>query len=231
MPPHVHLIASTSDLIETLSELLSDEGLSVSSGGFDGKRVPRADAVVIDALPDHDLKRLIADLAPVPVVVTCAAERPLDGAHCVLLKPFGVEVFLAKVAEAVGHAPSESEGALVHEYFATLAQRRWDDLTRLCHEDVSYQLTEHAVVRGRSLFRKFTEETFAEFRDVQFGNLRVFAFPRAAFATYHGTWRDEHGTPHELPGALRFTFKDGRVRTIGVDVDTQRLKALGHLVA
>jgi hypothetical protein len=229
--PHAHLIANDHDLIDALCELLIQEGVTTSSSRFDEPWPRRADAVIIDALPDRALGSLIEAIMPTKTVVLCTSEPPPSDAHAALLKPFGADAFLANVAAAVGLPPNSDDRAIVAGYFAALADRRWDDFQNLCDEDVSYQLAEHAVVRGRGLFRKFTEDTFADFRDVHFEDLQVYALPRAVFATYRSTWRDAHGGAHELPGALRFTFRAGRVRTIGVDVDTERLRSLGHLVA
>jgi CheY-like chemotaxis protein/ketosteroid isomerase-like protein len=155
------------------------------------------------------------------------------GFSFVMRKPFDLDDLISRVAAAI-HIPlsveQQAQAETVHAYFARLSARDWDGFAALCTEDIVYVLPGSSpfagTIEGRAAFREYTGQTFAQFPDTLFQDIRIYSTPHGLATRYKGNWRQPDGAPASMTGALIFQFRGRLIARIGVRLDDMRLRSL-----
>lgn len=239
--PKILLALPDLDLAETVRALLEDDGCTVvEHDDLDGEvdatecALALVDSVLVGrrATPSRTLAQVLGT-RPVGVLATRPLDAPKVRGSFVLQKPFEADALLARVAEALRLPPTDAQRAQiahVEAYFRALEQHAWDALGGLVHEHVCYRLRSGSHVRGRAAFQAHAVAIFGDYDDVRFERLAVHPLPRVLHARWLGTWKGRDGRPHQAEGAARFDFEGEVIRAVGVDIDADRLRTLGHRV-
>ncbi len=150
-----------------------------------------------------------------------------------LSKPFDLDSLLTTIAAALALPLLAEQQALVpivSRYFDLLTARAWDQFADLCTDDVVYILPGTGPfareVIGKAALRAFTEETFGQFPNARFDQVRVYSTPNGLAARYHGAWTMPDGRAEEQGGAVVFAFEGTRISRIGVRLNHERLAQL-----
>lgn len=183
---------------------------------------------------------------PTPIIVVTAwpvvsEEAAQYGLYSIVAKPFNVDDLLTTIAASLATPLSpeqEWQAQVVHAYFAALTAKDWDALLGLCTDDVIYVLPGaiplSSAVQGKAAFRTYTEDIYQHFPDAVFDDVHVYAHPYGLAARFHGSWHTpdgpDAGNEHHQSGAVLFSFVGDHIAAIGVQLNTERLRALVPLL-
>lgn len=242
----VLIVEDDEDIGQALEAFLADEGyrtvVARTSEAAAAQIDERAFSIVLaDVLPSdtadilHTVDALRQHAYPMPVILVTAwrldeEEVTRRGFRALVTKPFDVEHLLVTIAACLARplsAEQERQAKVVRRYFATLSAKEWGALAALCTEDVTYVLPgtssfAHAIT-GREAFRSFSEMTFQQFPDAQFGDIGVYATPLGLAARYSGLWHTPDGTQVRQSGAVIFRFTGDKIEHIGIQLNAERL--------
>jgi CheY-like chemotaxis protein/ketosteroid isomerase-like protein len=247
--PQLLVVEDDLDIRDALAQLLSDEGYAVTAVASQAEGLALIDAqtfaLILTDLFEHTTRPPLASATllrerayPTPVGVLTGwrvtpEEIQAAGLAFVVTKPFDLDALLTTIS-VVLQTPltpeQERHAQVVRDYFARLSERDWDGLVALCTPDVSYALPGASAlstrVRGRAAFRAYTQETFRAFPVAKFDDVRVFATPRGLAARYQVHLVLADGTALNQAGSVLFTFSAAAIRTIGIRLNDEQLRAL-----
>lgn len=253
--PRVLVVDDDPDIGEAFALVLGDQGYAARVVGSITEALALVDTlsfqcILTDLFAEHEegdgardsLAELRRRTYPTPMIVVTARlasgeeDAPL-GHISYVAKPFNLDDLLTTIAASVAlplRAQQERQAAVVHAYFAALTAKDWDALVALCTDDVTYVLPGttplSGVVEGKAAFRAYTEETYRYFPDAVFDEVQVYAHPHVLAARFHVRWHTPDGSEQVQSGAVLFSFAGERIASIGVQLNTERLRALVPLM-
>lgn len=235
----VLIIEDDRDTRDAIVELLTDEGFDVLGVRGVKEALAKVDkesfSLIIADVFDRgiarwpDIESLIELADPTPVgACTASRLKPEEGVTARLAffleKPFPPERLLQLVAKYA--ANPESVGrfrAQTQSYFQALSECDWHKLGALCSDNVTYFFPTAdpnfgKKVEGRDAFVRFSEQTFAQFKDAKFTLKALAPLEQGVVASYETKWSGGAAT-----GAVVLRFDGEKICRIGVRTDVAAL--------
>lgn len=247
--PRVLVVEDDQDLLELLQLLLADSGYEALNASLLSEALALHDRSTFHLILTDSFARTLQEVLPslqfflqrahpTPVGLITGwglSEEEAERAGFAFLtpKPFDVDHLLFQVAATIHtplHPDQERQAQLVHQYFAALTDREWDQLIELCTDEVVYVLPGEmpfsGEVTGKAAFRAYTEDTFVHFPSARFADVKVYASPSGLAARYQGSWLATENRELQMTGAVHFQFEDVHIKQIGVQLNDERLRTL-----
>ncbi len=230
------LVDDDSAILEALTWATQDAGYTVAAAGslqqaHDLLRDDVFQLVVTDLLdhsPDGGIpntRSLVLAAQPTPVALATAWKLPAawperaDFAF-ILGKPFDLDDLLTRIAETLGHSPTEHDQwqhDLVHRFFSALENADWEALRAVCVSDLRYTLDGASkAIESLDAYIARVRERETLYPDFRFPQIATYPLPLGLAVRFATEWTRPDGTLQRGSGGVVFRFRDNRIAQIGV---------------